>query len=419
MNLSDIVGYFRHAEATPNQVIELPDPEAGGGVADDDARSGEYFQIRLSEMYLTDKRRWHQEVAPAGFIFTDFQYDGKQVRRPFFVSNSLLPELPLGDDAKALRVRFSNISVLGPVPYGGGDVDLFVGLFQTALVDWRKSLFQVFEKIFGAIGPNPVSPWMEKIDSLSDDLLACLGLKDVTCLLAEHLGIGMHAIPRAGYLAYLRYSDPPVPKEQLQVHEGRLHRMVDGALRQFDETDYCLVRVQRLATRNDYAALPFHKLWEQARIKVLRCNQAEAQALFLDCAEQILSSPELTEGDKTHLIRYYQSALHDMQAPPALEAAQGATRAGAEEIIGTMRNNAVAANDFDSDEIKRAYEDLMGTATEFTQRGGAEHMDQQGIASYLEQARRQPAPAVSPATLVRALALGSIVRPAARAPDAY
>jgi hypothetical protein len=411
MSLSDIVDRFRHAAATPNQVIELADPEANAAAAGYDERSGEYFQVRLSEMYLRDQRRWHQEVAPACFTFADFNYGGRQVRRPFFVSNSLLPDIPAGGDARALRVRFSNISVLGPVPYGGGDVDLFVGLFQTPLVDWRKSLFQVFEKLFDAVGPNLVSPWVDKLDSLSADLLACLGLKDVTCVLAEHLGVGVHGIPRAGYLAYLRHSDPPIPREQLQVHEGRLTRMVDGALRQFDETDYCLVRIQRLATRNDYASLPFHKLWQDARIKVLRGQQAEAQALFLDCAEQILASPELTEGDKTHLIRYYQSALHDMEAAPLVRGGQGANRAGAEEIIGTMRNNAVAANDFDADEIKQAYEDLMGTATELAQRGPVAPVNQQDIEAYLEQARRKPERPADPATLVRALALGSIVRP--------
>lgn len=250
MSLSDIVDRFRHTEARPNQVFELDDPEAGAGStgstsgAGYDERSGEYFQIRLSEMYLTDQRRWHREVAPASFLFTDFQYGGKEVRRPFFVSNSLLPEIPIGDDARTLRVRFANISVLGPVPYTGGDV----GLFQTPLVDWRKSLFQVFEKLFGAFGPSPVSPWLEKFDSLSGDLLTCLGLKDVTCVLAEHLGVGQHYIPRAGYLAYVQHTDPPIPREQLQVHEGRLTRRVNGALRQFDETDYCLVRVQRLVT---------------------------------------------------------------------------------------------------------------------------------------------------------------------------
>lgn len=414
MSLSDIVDRFRHTEARPNQVIELDDPEAGAGStgsAGYDERSGEYFQIRLSEMYLTDQRRWHREVAPASFLFTDFQYDGKEVRRPFFVSNSLLPEIPIGDDARTLRVHFANISVLGPVPYTGGDVDLFVGLFQTPLVDWRKSLFQVFEKLFGAFAPSPVSPWLEKFDSLSADLLACLGLKDVTCVLAEHLGVGQHTIPRAGYLAYVRHTDPPIPREQLQVHEGRLQRRVNGALRQFDETDYCLVRVQRLVTRNDYPSMPFHKLWEDARIKVLRNQSAEAQALFLDCAEQILASPELTEGDKTHLIRYYQSALHDMEPLPTIRGAQGTNRAGAEEIIGAMRNHAVAANDFDADDIKLAYEDLMGTATELARRGGAAQVNQQSIADYLKQAQTTPAPAVAPATLVRALALGSIVRP--------
>ena len=414
MSLKDIVQRFRKAEAQPDDVIELPDPEAPAGAAAYDERNGEYFQIRLSEMYLTDSRRWHQEVAPASFFFTDFNYDGKEIRHPFFVSNSLLPEIPLGDEARTLRVRFSNISVLGPVPYQGGDVDLFVGLFQTTLMDWRKSLFQVFEKVFDAVGPNPVSPYLKKMDSLSGDLLACLGVKDVTCLVAEHRALGMHDMPKQGYLAYLRHSDHPVPKEELRVHEGRLKRLVDGELRQFEETDYCLVRVQRLAARNDYPSMPFHRVWEDARKMVLRNKPAEAQALFLQCGEQILSSPELTEGDKRHLLRYYQTALHELE-PLSLEAPQhGANRAGAEEVIGTMRMHAVAANDFQSDEIKLAYEDLMETVTELARQDRATEVSQESIEAYLMRARRKPDHVVPPETLMHALALGSIVRPPAR-----
>ena len=395
MSLKEIVEFFRGEKATPDQVIELADPEAPPGSADvvDDS-IGAYFQIRLSEMYLTDKRRWHQEVAPATFVYTDFLYGNQPVRRAFFVSNALLPDMPPGVEPKTLRVRFTNTSILGPVPYAGGDVDLFVGLFQTTLVDWRQMTFQMLEKIFGVIGPNPVSAYLDKINTLAADLLAFLGRGDVTCMLAEHQALGQQAIPSVGYIAYLRHSDKQIAKEDLQVHEGKLKRKMNGALHDFDETDYCLVRIQRLESRNDDASMPFHPLWQDARKKALGGDTIGAQGLMLDCARQILSSPDLTEGDKTRLIARYQKKLHEAKTlldPAALP--HGATRAGTKDIITTMSQRAAAANDFHAEDIKAAYKYLTQVATE---------PDQQAA---------QPGKLPRAATLVRALTLGSLAAP--------
>lgn len=414
MSLEDILGFFRGAQSTPDRVIPLADPEVQPGADDYDGNAGAYFQIRLSEMYLTDKRRWHQEVAPASFVYTDFQYDGKQVRRPFFVSNALLPELPLGVEPASLRVRFTNTSVLGPVPYEGGDVDLFVGLFQTTIADWRKMTFQMLEKVFSALGPNPAAAYLDKISGLAGDLLAFLRLNDVKCVLAERLALGQHAIPRPGYIAYLRHSERPVPDGELQVHEGRLKHVVDGHLREFDATDYCLVRVQRLATRNDFPSMPFHQLWKEARGKALAGDMAGAQSLMLECARQVLASPELTERDKEYLIPYYQNKLFaaDKLLQQA-EAPHGAVRAGADEIIGSMSQQALAANDPDTQGIRAAYADLARVATVLANDGDTAEVDQDSIERYLEHARRQPRRPPDAQTLVRALTLGALATPAA------
>lgn len=393
MSLKDIVDFFRREKDTPDQVFALADPDADPGSAVYDKDTGAYFQIRLSEMYLTDKRRWHREVAPATFVYTDFQYGGQSVRRPFFVSNALLPEIPLGVEPKTLRVRFANTSVLGPVPYAGGDVDLFVGLFQTTLVDWRQMTFQVLEKIFGVIGPNPVSAYLDKINTLAGDLLAFLGRGDVTCMLAQRQPLGQHAIPAAGYIAYLRHSEKQIPMEDLQVHEGKLKRKMNGDLHDFDETDYCLIQVQRLESRNDDASMPFHALWKEARQKALAADTVGAQALMLDCAQQILASSDLTEGDKTRLIAKYQKKLHEAKnlLDPA-EAPHGAERAGTEEIITTLsqRAAAAAANDFHAEDIKAAYKYLTQVATEPGQQAA------------------WPGKLPRAETLVRALTLGSL-----------
>jgi hypothetical protein len=400
MPFSDIVDFLAHRKAALPEVVFLPSPAQP---AQADAGAGQYFLIRLSEMYLSDARRWMKEVAPAAFLQTEFNYAGGPAKRPFFVSNSMLPEMP--EPAGPLRATFSNTSVVGPIPYGGGDVVLFLGLFQTVLKDWRAIAFDIFETVAGPLAVGPFAKYLEMADKLTGKILDCLGQGDVESILADRRPLGKNALPRSGYWAYLRRAPDGFDPAQLQVVDDRLYHGAGGALRHYDASDYCLVQVECLATRNDYTALPFHKVWLEARNLAIGGKAEEAQGLMLDCARQILLSPDLTEGDKEQLIKFYQVKLHDVAG---LVAAKGATRAGSADVLRSMQQRAVAHDKFHATELATVFDGFASAARELVRQPQAADVDEGSVADYLMRSKLPPGRTPDPRKLVRALALGSV-----------
>jgi hypothetical protein len=400
----DIADFFGRGKKSEPHVFFLPAP-AGNAPFDPDA--GEYFQIRLSDMYLSEDVRWMKEIAPAAFLQTEFNYAGAPTRKPFFVSNSLLPELPVSK--KGIRARLSNTSVIGPVPYKGGDVVLFLGLFQTALKDWRAIAFDVFETVVGPFAAGPVSKYLQLADKMSSKILECLGQGDVESILADRRPVGKNALPASGYWAYLRALPDGVDPAKLRVVDDTLHIEDGGGTMRYEASDYCLVQVERSATRNDYASMPAHGVWEEARKLALAGKAVEAQGAMLDCARQILASPDLTEGDKEELIKLYQAKLHT--AADLLQGgAPGATanRGGSPAMLRSMQALVVRRSGFEADELGALFDRIGKLASDLEKQPCAPAVDERGIEEHLRQARGKPAGKPDPAALVRALALGSV-----------
>lgn len=285
--------------------ILLPDensaPMTGGG----------YFQVRLVDMSLAFGRQWHQEVVPATFVLADYNYGGKPIRHPFFVSNAMVDGLPTGIMPATLRMRLRNTMVVGPTPYVGGDVALFVGLFKSVIADRRKEAFGIFEQLFSKIDVLGFSQYLNIANKLSETIFSCLGAADIECVLAERRVLIQGEMPSSRtYLILLSSTDKqPVDTQGLSMHGDELIRKSGTREAPPEDLDFCVLSIEHIAQRNDYAAFPFHALWQQARAKMVGAQVAEAQALMLECASQIFSSADLSEEHKVDLIEFYQARL--------------------------------------------------------------------------------------------------------------
>lgn len=403
MGFAEFADRVMRTPARPHTTLALPDPAP----AEDGAEAG-YFQVRLTDMCLSDDRRWNLDIVPATFFLADFNYGGATIRQPFFVSNQLLSMMPEGMDPTRLRVRFRDTLVVGPTPYAGGDVGLFVGLFQSAIEDRRKALFSVFETLFGSFDLGMLSQYVKVADKLSEEIFRCLGGSDVQCVLAERRVIGQHALPPRGYLAFLRARKGQVDTAGLVVHDGTLQRRNGDRMSPVDELDYCLVRIEQLALRNDYSKMDFHRTWSKARERMRAGQPREAQALMLECASQVEASLDLSEDHKVSLIELYQSKLLATRSLKALDAgAEAATRSGRPSPVRQMQARAAQADFYDEELLAGPFDQIAQLTTRLSKApSGADSIDEAEIAEHLRQARKGPKPPVS--VLVQALAAGSV-----------
>jgi hypothetical protein len=351
MCLAKALEWMWHRPTESNYMVRLP-PEADSVAV---AEPG-YYQVRLSEMRLSDQRRWVKEIVPATFVLTEFDHGTERVRRPFFVSNGLLSYLPQGVDGSRLRVDFRNTLVLGPTPAVGGDVTLFVGLFQMAIGDRLKSAFAILEKLFQVI-PGPVGGYLKLADQLTGEISACLGDSNLKCLLGDRAVIGSR-LPVAGYVAYLKANGVPLDKNTLTVVDGQLMQRVGGALEPVADRDYCLVKIEHLAQREDYASLPFHAVFETARKSLVYGERDKARLQTLECIGMIYGSPDLSEDDKVRLITFYQAKLL------AIQTVRGEPRGSTSPVL-QMQARVLSAGGFEARQLSDSLSGLRDLHQQF------------------------------------------------------
>jgi hypothetical protein len=147
-------------------------------------------------------------------------------------------------------------------------------------------------------------------DKLSEELLKYLGMQDLECLLAERRTIaaqGASQVPLAnGYLALVNCAESgKLDAASLRVRDGRLIDARGAQEKPLSDFDYCLVRIERLDSRNDYTALGFHKTWQSARERLVQNRPDEARVLMAECIQQIFASADLTEAHKYRLQQVY------------------------------------------------------------------------------------------------------------------
>lgn len=269
-----------------------------------------YFQIRLSEMFLKNQRRYWQGFIPLTIASVDFLHDDGWRSVPVYIGNSQLKtiEAPVQNE----YVEYINTNILGPHPYLGGELALFVGLFRTQVVDLSRQLFDFLEKVIKAFDITQLSSYLQIADAVGSGLSDVLGMGSHVELQMGRRHVFSDRVDdagrlRPGYLVYVNCPEMDVNPKHLWVKEGRLYLGERSSqLTPFQSHDFCLIEVIRRDRRNDYTAMPPHQTYKRAQQEIFKGNAVEADRLFLSLIQQIAASPDLTRPHRFHLIQAYK-----------------------------------------------------------------------------------------------------------------
>ncbi|HOB98653.1 MAG TPA: hypothetical protein PKM43_07900 [Verrucomicrobiota bacterium] len=267
-----------------------------------------YFEIRLADMFLHYRSEYGRSFVPLAVMASEFAYGGTNRSFPRLVGNDLLGDLAV--DVKREDVSFHNTRVVGPVPYTGGDVALFVGLYRAQVDDFARKLLKVITQMVTAFDVSRLSSYVDVAGQFADGLYDLLDVKQLEYRTGDRDVFQDHGptLFEAGYFAYVNCDASAMKADELWVQEGILK--VGGAresLQPLNAYDYCLVEVQGADVRNDYTNLAFHEKWKQVRERISRGEDALAHTLFIECCQQIANSPDLTPANAEALIQAYQA----------------------------------------------------------------------------------------------------------------
>jgi len=269
-----------------------------------------YFEIRLSEMFIRDVRVFLRSFVPLTVVVTEFIYDGSRAVVPFIVGKQVLKSIE--QYVSGENVEYKNTSIAGPIPYSGGNVALFVGLYRTQVNDISRKLFSLLGGILSRFDATGLSRYLDIAGPLGAGLGDLLGMKEVEFLLGRRDefdgAAGSPSQFRSGYLIYMNGTFAQLQGQTLYVKNDTLHiGSSSSSLQRFNACDYCLVKIDRIAERADYTALPFHKLWTGARDLIWQDQVEKAKSAFLALVQELARSADLTTKHRYLLMQAYKA----------------------------------------------------------------------------------------------------------------
>jgi hypothetical protein len=293
---------FRSAQSSPSQpshFFQIPadhtdasDRERGTLAADKN-----YFEVRLNELYLTNKRQWFIEHDPMAIALTEYRYAGQSAVVPFVVGPSLIEKignkLPQG-------MVFADTRILGPQPYRGDGMAVTVVLYRLKRDDLLRKLLKVIESTSKAIDfTGATSAYTKVASSVLEGIEEVTGANEAAKAV---LGRRQEFSPvECGFYALIDGSIPAPKADSLWVRKRELviGDSLDNA-EPFRAADYLLYSISAIK-REDVSGLPFYPAYIQVMEEAQKARRKDiwesAKVKMSSLYSLLHASPDLT---RTH-----------------------------------------------------------------------------------------------------------------------
>jgi hypothetical protein len=319
-----VANLFDKLKSSPTKLktyVEIPSTN----ILDDYGRTSfvvdeSYFRISLSEMFLKDRREYWNQYLPFAVLVGEFSYDNTWHSIPIFIGKDLLKSIEKYIEGE--YVEYRNATVLGPLPYMGGGLSLFLGLCRVRSSDLAEGMLTIVGDVAHTFDVVGLTRYLDIAAPLARGIEKMMGMRDV------ELRLGVRRVfddsgemgLRPSQFAYINSPNETLLPSNLWVKDGCLHYGVGKPGKRFTDADYCLLRIENLPTR-DFSTLHFAKTWKEIKNQIWGNEPAKAAATFLSFAQEMATSPELTQRHRFDLMRLFKAnfekevELHGENAP--------------------------------------------------------------------------------------------------------
>jgi hypothetical protein len=314
--ISFLQSYFGDKIASKPEIKFLPFPLVEGMEAADIKPNAFYFDIRLSELYLRNSVQAGRSFVPRALTITECLYgNGKKLTLPIAVGEHILSEIEelvdVGNKDKA--VSFSNCLLAGPMPYRGGDIGLFNGLYRVETGNIADSVFNLVADVTGNLGLN-LTNYLDIGRQLAGRLPALLGVDTGDWRIGHYAPIytpNENTFNRHLVLIGEEGDSFDINSLEVDTDNSRETLRINGSKgpEPFKARDYLLIKLNSNLERNDYTRFGFHQRYEVLK-KLLIGRQIErAEWAKTELIQEIAECPDLTEDHQFKLIVMYEMKI--------------------------------------------------------------------------------------------------------------
>ena len=263
-----------------------------------------YLRLRLSRMFLKNKRELFQTKYPVVNALMRFAgLDGKVELN--FVAK---PEMAGDGDASRLDdIVTLDQTILGPVLYRGGDLELMLGLYAAPADDWAQRFIGLAEGISQFIPNVALSTAVSVTSTIKTSIESALssdGL-DLKLGLDKELKEGNWLAP--GHLVMISAPDADVDSDALTVKDGEL-MTTDGNV--YTDHNYIVMEIEVTSERSDWQALGYGRLWNDLLKTAADADDIQTvKDNYTTFSGAIMSSLDLSWADRSRIVALAQKRV--------------------------------------------------------------------------------------------------------------
>ncbi len=260
-----------------------------------------YFVIRIAEMYLNHTRTLWRKFYPLlhGYI----EHAGQAEHA--VAGPAQLPDIGSTNLDRLINL---NYRLAGPLPFRGGDVSVYIGLFSVPGQDVTKTLLDTLGTIAGLAGAG-LGQAVPLANAVKAGVEGLIGLDSCALQLAVRDTFFQNNPLRSGFYVGINAAVGDVAVDQLWIRQGRLLVGADPiAARPYEDHDYMLLEVERRDRREDWPRLPGLAEFQERFAAVMRDagrtpreKRQHLASLWPAFTQALHDSAYLVQPDRDHI----------------------------------------------------------------------------------------------------------------------
>jgi hypothetical protein len=268
-----------------------------------------YFQIRINELFLKDKRNWYKQYAPMLFVVSEFSYCGEKKTVPFIVGPQMMDKFgkSLPDD-----MLFLNTKVAGLHPFRGGQITLSIILYQYEIGNYLEKMLRTLESTANIFSfATSFSTYMKIAGVLFEGVESLLSLQNLNPLTGLRIEMSQDADDlNSGYFVLINSPEGSLDQNKFWIKNNQLYFGSSSAeSKPFREADYTLYSILHDESRSDYTELPFYSQWSEVMKDATDGANENAEVNMSSFTQALLSSPDLTFKHALALVKQFGDDL--------------------------------------------------------------------------------------------------------------
>ena len=267
-----------------------------------------YLRLRLARMFLKHRRVLFQTKYPVVNSLMRFSGLNGKVEVNFVAKPELAGD---GDESKLDDIVTLDQTLLGPILYRGGDLELMLGLYSAPADDWAKRFIALAEGIsqltLNATLTTAIS-MASAIKSSIEDSMSGDGL-DLKLGLDKELKENEWLAP--GYLVMIAAPENEVDVGQLTVKDGELMTK-QGAV--YNDHDYIVLAIEVTRQRSDWQSLGYGFLWQGLLKTAAEADDIKnVKDAYLTFTGAVMASPDLSWADRSGIVTLAQQRITEIR----------------------------------------------------------------------------------------------------------